>query len=48
MHEPDFKIKYRIINSEEDVWAALHLRYITYRHVNFISANRDLIDVDPY
>ncbi len=48
MHEPDFKIKYRVITNAEDVWEALHLRYITYRQVNFISANKDLIDVDSY
>ncbi len=43
-----FNIMYKVIDDVEGVWAALHLRYITYRHVNFISANSDLIDVDPY
>ena len=48
MTDHNFKIKYRVITSSQDVWAALNLRYVTYRHVNFISANKDMIDVDPY
>ncbi|MBW7997587.1 MAG: hypothetical protein FVQ81_13615 [Candidatus Glassbacteria bacterium] len=48
VHEPPFKICYKVIDDREGIRSALHLRYVTYRQVNFIGVNRDLIDVDAY
>jgi len=42
------KICYQVIKDPEEIRASLHLRYITYRYVNFIEENKDRIDLDAY
>ena len=41
-------IRYEAIRDPKDVRDCLHLRYMTYRYVNFIEENKDRLDIDPY
>ena len=42
------KIRYQVIKDPKEIKDCLHLRYITYRYVNFIEENKDHIDIDSY
>jgi len=42
------EILFKVIKDPNDVKNCLHLRYITYRYVNFIEENIDRLDIDTF
>ena len=42
------KIRFQVLKDFEEIKSCLHLRYLSFRYVNFIEENKDRLDIDPY
>lgn len=42
------KICFKVLTDFEEIKECLHLRYLTFRYVNFIEENMDRLDIDSY